>query len=890
MMGEDQNIPPIRYDEGMKRSLGRGIYLPPAKRRLLEQQREESGLEAGEAADPYGFEAQRKSWEEERKVIHGTINRLNDKTIKPLLHDLFDKVNLVRMRGVLAKALLQATLVSAQRYGAVYAAALSVLHSKLPEIGDLVVQRTILHFRKSYQRKDKPGCMAMCLFLGHLFHQSIVHELLILQILSLLLQGDPTDDSVQMAIRLLRLTGYALQQESPAGVRAVLEQLRGLIHQGRLHPKIQQEAEGLLEERRKGFTSQLVEELDLVEQDDQICLEISLDDDGLDAMETLDRFSVDPDYEHSLKEWQSIRSEVLGLGEDEDDDSEAETDDDSEEDEEEEEEEQGDAAAIGDGAMVVSSDKKSDLVVVQDMAEADLIHLRRTIYLTIMSSATFEECTHKLAKIDIPDGREEELVNMLLECCAQERTFLRYYGLIGSRFCFIADRWKEAFMTAFAQQYNTIHRLETNKLRNVAKLLSHLLHTDAMPWSVLSTVHLNGDETTSSSRIFLKILFQEIAEAIGMQKLKERLEAPEHAEWFAQLLPRDGNVRNTRYAINFFTSIGLGPLTDGMRTYLKDAPRLLAEEQAKRAAEEQANDSDDSSSVLTSSSSSSSSVSSSSSSSSSSSGSSRSSSSSSSSSSYSRRRRGRRRRSRSSSSSSSSSMSSGDGGSQSRGRRRRQRSYSSEEDSRRGRSRTPPAARERHQVDKGKRDTRGRDDSSRSESPRSDKNKYSDPDRERRSRGRRSSRSRSDSRSRGGRDRSISSREMRRDREDAGPSANDRVPDYAEGDRGRVRKDAIERNRSGKRRDEEKPHRRGRSRSRDSESSVDSRRGRNSPARRRRWKESGSKDEKRDDRRDKQSDGGLPDNTAHLSEADPSKGQRSERSPSVDSFGRARKH
>jgi hypothetical protein len=35
------------------------------------------------------------------------------------------------------------------------------------------------------------------------------------------------------------------------------------------------------------------------------------------------------------------------------------------------------------------------------------------------------------------------------------------------------------------RQYQLIHRLETNKLRNTAKLFAHLLCTDAIPWAVL---------------------------------------------------------------------------------------------------------------------------------------------------------------------------------------------------------------------------------------------------------------------------------------------------------------------------------------------------------------------------------------------------------------------
>lgn len=53
-----------------------------------------------------------------------------------------------------------------------------------------------------------------------------------------------------------------------------------------------------------------------------------------------------------------------------------------------------------------------------------------------------------------------------------------------------------------------IHRLETNKLRNVSCLFAHLLATDALPWSALTAIRLTEEDTTSSSRIFIKYLFQ----------------------------------------------------------------------------------------------------------------------------------------------------------------------------------------------------------------------------------------------------------------------------------------------------------------------------------------------------------------------------------------------
>lgn len=727
-MLDDQDRPAVQPTVITKRSrsldaLGAGgVYVPPAKRRQLEQLALEEAQKKKEGeGDTDGVNAledkqrpvleQRKTWEEEKRVVHGTVNRLNAETIKPLIHDLFNKVNLIRLRGVLAKSILQAAI-SSPTYANVYAALISVINSKLPEVGELVVHRAILAFRRHYRRREKQSCLATAVFLAHLFHQQMVHELLVLQILSLLLDGEPTDDSVEIAVQLVTVSGHALLEVSPAGVRAVLERLRSLLHEGNLNKRVEYKMEKLLGLRKTGFRDYppVAEGLDLVEGDDQITFETSLDDEDIKKEDSLDVFHVDPKFEETEQEWKTIRAEILGLGDD-DDSGDSETDSSGSGDDDDASDEEDQATE-----MVASAAGASTTVTVRDLSDADLVHLRRSIYLTIMSSATFEECTHKLAKIAIPEGREEELINMLIECCSQERTFLRYYGLISSRFCLIDDRWRDAFMDAFAQQYNTIHRLETNKLRNVAKLFAHLLHTDAMPWSVLNVIHLNEDETTSSSRIFVKILIQEMAEAMGINKLKSRFDTSdsEHAEWYKGMFPRD-NMRSTRYAINFFTSIGLGPLTDGLRTHLKNAPKLIMQQAQKEALEKAKKDEDASSvssSTSSSSSDSSSSVSSSSSSSSSSSGSRSYSSSSSSSKS---RGRGRRRRRRSPSSSSSDDS------------RSRSRSYSSS--SSRSRSRTRSVEKSKPEGKGPVEKCRGRD---------------SGRDRRRRSRSVSSSRSRSD--------------------------------------------------------------------------------------------------------------------------------------------------
>ena len=161
---------------------------------------------------------------------------------------------------------------------------------------------------------------------------------------------------------------------------------------------------------------------------------------------------------------------------------------------------------------------------------------------------------------------------MIVECCSQEKTFNSFYGLIGERFCRLNKIWADAFAQGFEETYNTIHRFETNRLRNIAKYYSHLLATDAIDWSVFSLVTLSEDTTTSSSRIFLKILLVDLSEALGLKQLNQRfqdstmiitVQTPSglvHRSAFDGLFPKD-HPKNTRFAINYFTSIGLGALT-----------------------------------------------------------------------------------------------------------------------------------------------------------------------------------------------------------------------------------------------------------------------------------------------------------------------------------------
>jgi len=557
-----------------------GVYIPPFKLALMKSQMNESSNE----------DNQKISWEALRKSLNGLINKVNVSNIKNIVPELFQE-NLIRGRGLLARSIMKAQLAS-PGFTHIYASLVAVINTKLPENGELILKRTIYGFKRAYKRRDKIVAIALAKFIGHLVNHQVAHELLALQLLTVLLE-EPSDDSVEIAVNFTKEVGQILEELSPQGLHAVFERFRGILHEGEIDKRVQYTIEGLLAVRRSGFKDYpaIPEELDLVERGDQITFELGLDDE-IEKEDMLDIYRFDPKFDENEKLWAEIKREILG--DDDDDDEEEEDDDDDNNNNDNEQNNFNNVQQIQGGPQKI-----------MDLTEQDLINMRRTIYLTIMSSISFEECSHKLAKLSIPEGYEHELCNMLVECCSNERSFMRFYGLIGQRFCLMKRQYQNAFDETFLNQYNTIHRLETLKLRNVAKFFSHLIASDALPWTCFEYIKVNEQDTTSSSRIFIKILFQELTDAMGLQKMKERFEDPYMQDIFSGLFPRD-NLRNTRFAINFFTSIGLGGLTDSLREHLKNAPKIMAQMLLAQQEEMLKNKKDDSSSSGSSSSSSSS--------------------------------------------------------------------------------------------------------------------------------------------------------------------------------------------------------------------------------------------------------------------------------------------
>jgi pre-mRNA-splicing factor CWC22 len=111
-----------------------------------------------------------------------------------------------------------------------------------------------------------------------------------------------------------------------------------------------------------------------------------------DFFQRADVFRVNPNFVEDEKAYESLKKSILGDEMEEDE----EGSDDASDDEDEEE-----------------SDDEEQMEI-RDKTETNLINLRRTIYLTIMSSVDFEEAGHKLLKIKLEPGQEVSTVLNLI--------------------------------------------------------------------------------------------------------------------------------------------------------------------------------------------------------------------------------------------------------------------------------------------------------------------------------------------------------------------------------------------------------------------------------------------------------------------------------------------
>ena len=150
-----------KKDTGLLGSKTGGAYIPPAKLRMMQQSITDKASEA----------YQRLAWEALKKSINGLINKVNSPNIAVIVRELFAE-NIVRGRGLLCQSVILAQTAS-PTFTHVYAALAAIINTKFPNIGELLLKRLILNFKRGFKRNDKTRCTSSVRFIAHMVNQQV---------------------------------------------------------------------------------------------------------------------------------------------------------------------------------------------------------------------------------------------------------------------------------------------------------------------------------------------------------------------------------------------------------------------------------------------------------------------------------------------------------------------------------------------------------------------------------------------------------------------------------------------------------------------------------------------------------------------------------------------
>lgn len=133
-----------------------------------------------------------------------------------------------------------------------YAALIAVINAALPEIGKLMVSLLVAEFKCSFQARDKNQYSAFARFIANLTNERVTHENIIVNVLNQLLK-ESTDDSVEVAIDILKACGQRLGNSSSQDLHAILKNLRSILETVDLHERVKAKTESTINFAENGF-------------------------------------------------------------------------------------------------------------------------------------------------------------------------------------------------------------------------------------------------------------------------------------------------------------------------------------------------------------------------------------------------------------------------------------------------------------------------------------------------------------------------------------------------------------------------------------------------------------------------------------------------------------
>lgn len=486
---------------------------------------------ASQAGDePEDLKLQKTNWE----LIEAHIDRISGDITKTDIQTIFEellKVNILLGYPILVDTIIKAQIKTGSSMSLAWIA--SIINSEIPSFGEKLAIITVEEFLRNYSSRNARVAVPLSELISYLFIYDLLGKNVILQILNKLLADIRNENNVNILMHLLGTCGKYLMIKDKIEYNKVFETLRQDIQNRKVSESVMGSLSLLFDQRKDGYSNFPKPHALPANLNKQLPHDFSITD--LSNHETnLRSFKYCETFKKVEQDFTPIKENILSLI-----------------------------------VPIEKEDTKSNNLnlAIDDMTKQQEIDFKKKIYLILKSSLSGDEAAHKLLKLRIAANQKWRVVDIIVNSSLQESTYSKFYGIISERLCNYNKEWGLAFGIMFEKNYETIDDFEPTKLRILGKFWGHILSTDYVGFEVFKCIHINEEETTAASRIFIKFLFQELVIELGIDELNKRLNEEYISPFIKGMFPID-DPDNMKYSINYFTAIGLGKLTDNMREVL----------------------------------------------------------------------------------------------------------------------------------------------------------------------------------------------------------------------------------------------------------------------------------------------------------------------------------
>ncbi|XP_074115780.1 nucleolar MIF4G domain-containing protein 1 [Cotesia typhae] len=188
--------------------------------------------------------------------------------------------------------------------------------------------------------------------------------------------------------------------------------------------------------------------------------------------------------------------------------------------------------------------------------------VRRNIFCILMSAEDYLDAFEKIQHLGLKDQQAREIINVIMDCCLQEKKFNPYYAILAQKFCNYDRKNQMTLQYSLWDKFRELDELNKVQLNNLAKFLTHLFVEKGLALSVLKVIsfaELDKQTMKLVRQIMLGILLHDDAEACT------------HAFERISLAPQ---LQNLREGLRLFISYFLAKYAEAQKLPDKSVKRL----------------------------------------------------------------------------------------------------------------------------------------------------------------------------------------------------------------------------------------------------------------------------------------------------------------------------